>query len=93
MAESKFAKTYDKDPEIIKAAVDVPGAIAFSTKTEFMGNDKLRILEIEAFNEGLQVALVYDKKNENAATVDSVRKFVKSEKWNKTLNANDFLPL
>jgi len=93
MSEAQFMKVYDKDPEIIKAAVDVPGAIAFSSKTEFVDNGKLQVLEIEGFNEGLQVALVYDKKNEDAPTVKAMRELVKSRKWEQALGANDFLPL
>lgn len=93
MANASFVKIYDKDPEIIKAMMDVPGAIGFSSKTEFEGKERLRLLDIEGFNEGLRVALVYDKKNEDAPTVKAVREFVKSQKWSRSLDANDFLPL
>lgn len=93
MADASFAKIYDKDPEIIKGVMDVPGAIGFSSKTEFEGKEKLRVLEIEGFTEGLQVALVYDRKNEDAPTVKAVREFIKGQKWNQILSANDFLPL
>lgn len=92
MANAPFVQIYDKDPEIIRFVMEVPGGIGFSTKTEFEGKEKLCVLEIEGFNGGLQVGLVYDKKNEDAPTVKAIRDLVNGPRWRDALNSNDFLP-
>ena len=56
-------------------------------------DNNLTYLYIKDLLPGLRVALVYDVKNENGKTVQGMKEFLKSSKWRKGLESNDFIPV
>jgi len=91
--EAKFPKIYDKEHQMVKAIRKIPGAIGFSSKSVLAADEELIVLNIEDFNAGLRVALVYNKKNEGAEIVQMMKAFIRSDRWRKALEAHDFLPV
>ncbi len=90
LTKAPFKKVYTKEHQMIKAIGQVPGAIGFSTKPNFTS---YRVLDIENFSSTLTVGLVYDQKNEEAPTVQFIKEFIQSERWQKVLESHDFSPV
>ncbi len=88
-----FPKIYDKEHQIIKAIGQIPGAVGFSTLSNFLPHDNYTALDIADFEVGLRVAIVYDAKNENAKTVVVMKKFLESDAWINAVKNNNFIPI
>ncbi len=89
----RFPKVYDKEHQIIKAIGQIPGAVGFSTLSNFLPDDNYTALDIAEFEVGLRVAIVYDAKNENAETVGVMKKFLESDAWINAVKNNNFMPI
>ncbi|MCP4698101.1 MAG: hypothetical protein GY862_14800 [Gammaproteobacteria bacterium] len=88
-----FLKEYKKEDHMLKSIGKIPGAIGFSSKSSLALRKELTVLDIKGFNMGLAVGLVYDIKDKDAETVTLMKTFVQSDRWRKTLEEHDFLPV
>ena len=91
--KSKFTKIFNKDHEVVAFLSNPHGkyAISFGAEPNFKGVDGLKIIPVEGFSTGQALGLVYDRKNEKNALVQSVIEYAQSDEWAKITVANGYL--
>jgi hypothetical protein len=77
---AKFSKVFKKDHQVVSFLKSPQGknAIAFGALPNFKD---VNVVQVEGFNAGVSVGLVYDNKNKDHELVKAAINFSASEEW------------
>lgn len=89
---AKFDKILKKDHQVKNAIEHSKGdyGLGFGVKSNF---EDSQVIEVTGFELGVNVGLVYDKKNKSHPLVLKVQKFSDSKNWHEYIESLGFLPV
>ncbi len=87
-----FDRVFHRDTEVVKFLTSGAGkyAITFGATPNFQTTNRL---QVEDFNSGIAVGLVYDVVNDRHPVVLAAKEYAASIEWQKQLQKNHFLPI
>ena len=83
--QGRFFKLLRKDHEMIDLLCQVPGSIGFAEHSALKQQEKLQVLEIEGFDCGLEIGLVYDANQSRHRTIKQMKDYIRSSSWRQFL--------
>lgn len=90
--EVVFDRVFHRDTDVVDFLKSADGthAISFGAEPNFETTHRL---DVEDFNSGIAVGLVYDVVNDNHPVVVAAKEYATSEEWHKLLEKRNFLPV
>ncbi len=85
MKQALFFKQLRKDHEMIDLLCQVPGSIGFAELSNLDHHKELQILNIEGFDCGLEVGLVYHVSQSEHPIIKSIKEYVLTPSWRQIL--------
>ncbi len=88
---ASFDRIFTRDHQVVNYLKAPAGgnALAFGARSNLEG---LNILEVDDFEAGVSVGLVYDRSNREHNMVEAVKRFSRSEVWRKAIMEAGYLP-
>ncbi|MET0105658.1 MAG: substrate-binding domain-containing protein [Sedimenticola sp.] len=89
--QALFERVFNRDHQVVNFLASPKGdyAISFGARNNF---DPQYLLEVEDFQSGINLGLIYDIKNSHHPVVRAAIDYAQSEAWVQRLMATDFLP-
>lgn len=86
-----FDVTLNRDHQLVNLVNSSRGdyAIGFGARSNFAVN---QLIQVDAFEAGVNLGLVYDSKNTNHPVIKAAIDFAGSDTWKKHLSSSGFLP-
>ncbi len=89
--KAKFSKVFKKDHQVVAFLESPKGenALGFGAKSNF---DSLNLLEVDGFDSGVSLGLVYDLKHSGHSLVGASKEYAQSNAWKSAVAKAGFLP-